>query len=382
MTESQRAADLALQFELGKTELLDLLRRLVEQESPSDEPERVSALAAFVAARLRAAGLEVETVPCAGRGDSVLARWGAPSGGFLLLGHLDTVWPTGTLEELPFSVEGQRVRGPGCFDMKAGAAVAIVVAEAIARGDVRPAAGGALLLTGDEETGSVTSSALLVAEAKRRDAVLVLEPSADGGAAKVARKGLGMIHARFQGVAAHAGLEPERGASALLEMARLATFAEALGDAEVGTTVVPTVASAGSRMNVVPEKAELSVDYRFWTAEEGARVTAALTSFRPLDERVSMEAAGGVERPAMEASPESLAIYHRAAGIARQLGFDLPPARVGGASDGNLTAAAGIPTLDGLGPGGGGAHARSEHVFADDLPRRAALLAALLEQNS
>ena len=382
MTDPERAADLALHFEVRKAELLDLVRQLVERESSSEEPEKVSALAAWVAARLTAAGLPAETVPCAGRGDAVLARWGAPEGGFLVLGHLDTVWPSGTLAELPFSLDGQALRGPGSFDMKAGAAVGIAVAEAIARGEVKPAAGGTLLLTGDEEIGSAASAALVVAEARRRGAVLVLEPSADGGAAKVARKGLGTFHARFQGIAAHAGLEPERGASALLEMARLATFADALGDAEVGTSVVPTVASAGSRKNVVPEKAELTIDYRFWTDWEGARVTASLESYRPLDERVSLTIAGGVDRPAMEASPESLAIYHRAAGIARQLGFDLPPARVGGASDGNLTAAAGIPTVDGLGPAGGGAHSRSEHVFADDVPRRAALLASLLEETA
>jgi glutamate carboxypeptidase len=380
MTDTPRPAALALHFEIRKAEIVDLVRQLVERESSSEEPESVSALAAWVAARLRTAGLEAATVPCAGRGDAVLARWGAPTGGCLVLGHLDTVWPAGTLAESPFALDAEVVRGPGCFDMKAGAAVAITVLEAIASGDVRPLAGGALLLTGDEETGSTSSAALVVAEARKRAAVLVLEPSADGGAAKIARKGAGFVHASFRGIAAHAGLEPDRGASALLEMARLATFADALGDAQVGTSVVPTVASAGSRKNVVPEKAELTIDYRFWSEDEGARVTSALGAFRPLDERVSLLVEGGVSRPAMEASPESLAIYHRAAGIARQLGFDLPPARVGGASDGNLTAAAGVPTVDGLGPAGGGAHARSEHVFLEDLTRRAALLAALLEE--
>jgi glutamate carboxypeptidase len=380
MTDTPRAAALALHFEIRKAEILDLVRQLVERESSSEEPEHVSALSAWVAARLRAAGLEAATVPCPGRADAVLARWGAPAGGWLVLGHLDTVWPTGTLEEMPFAADGDMLRGPGVFDMKAGAAVAIAVLEAIARGDVQPREGGALLLTGDEETGSAASAVLVVAEARKRAAVLVLEPSADGGAAKIARKGAGFVQARFVGLAAHAGLEPQRGASALLEMARLAIFADALGDAEVGTSVVPTVASAGSRKNVVPEKAELTIDYRFWTEAEGARVTSALTTYRPLDDRVSLEVEGGGNRPAMEASPESLAIYHRAAGIARQLGFDLPPARVGSASDGNLTAAAGVPTVDGLGPAGGGAHARSEHVFTEDVTRRAALLAALLEE--
>ncbi len=380
MIDTQRVAALALHFEIRRAELVDLVRQLVERESPSDDPERVSALAAWVAARLRSAGIEAATVPCPGGGDAVLARWGAPTGGHLVLGHLDTVWPAGTLAEEPFRVEPGLLRGPGSFDMKAGAAVAIAVLEAIGRGEVEPCSGGALLLTGDEETGSAASSQLVVAEARKRAAVLVMEPSADGGAAKIARKGVGTVHARFHGVAAHAGLEPERGASALLELARLAVFADALGDAEVGTSVVPTVAAAGSRKNVVPERAELTIDFRFWTDAEGARVLSALTGHRPLDGRVSLEIGGGLDRPAMEASPESLAVYHRAAGIARQMGFDLPPARVGGASDGNLTAAAGVPTVDGLGPAGGGAHARSEHVYVEELPRRAALLAALLEE--
>ena len=380
MIDALRTASLALAFDLRKKEIVEVLRELVERESPTEEPERVSALSRWIAAWLEGAGIEARTIPCPPSGDALVARWGEGEKGTLLLGHLDTVWPVGTLSEIPFAVEGDRLRGPGVFDMKAGTAVALTVLAAVGRGEVVPKRPVALLLTPDEETGSSASAELLLAEARGREAVLVLEPAADGGAAKIARKGVGVVTAKITGVAAHAGLEPERGASALLEMARLAMLAEALGDAQVGTTVVPTLASAGSRKNVVAERAELTIDFRFWTPEEGERVARAFREYRPVDERVAVTFAGGVERPAMEASAEALAVYHRAAAIARQLGFDLAPARVGGASDGNLTAAAGIPTVDGLGPSGGGAHSRSEHVLASDLPRRAALLAAMLEE--
>ena len=209
--------------------------------------------------------------------------------------------------------------------------------------------------------------------------MFVLEPSGEGGAAKIARKGVGLVTARFSGVAAHAGLEPEKGASALLEMSRFALFADALADVPSGTSVVPTVAASGTATNVVPESAALSVDFRLWTQAEGERVLAGLRAYRPADPRVEVALDGGVNRPPMEATEASLALYRRAAALAKTLGFDLGAVRVGGGSDGNLTASAGVPTLDGLGPSGAGAHARTEHLLVEDLPRRAALLAGLLE---
>ena len=356
-----------------------LLGELVALESPSDDAARVSAVAAFVAGRLASAGLATRAVPCEGRGDAVVVSFGDPRGGTLLVGHHDTVWPVGTLTSRPFLREGGRLSGPGTFDMKGGIAVAVAVLEAAARGDVRPAAGVGLFLSPDEETGSEASSWLLLSEARQRSRVLVLEPPGEGGAAKVARKGVGTAHARFTGIASHAGLEPEKGASALMELCRFAPYADGLADRDVGTSVVPTVAVAGTKKNVVPESAELTIDYRFWLASEGDRITQALRSYRSHDERVSLRVDGGVSRPPMEPTPESLALYERAASAAAAIGLTLAARRVGGASDGNLTAAAGIPTLDGLGPAGAGAHARHEHVVEEDLPRRAALLALLLE---
>ena len=376
---SARVRELAALFDARRGSMLQDLEALVVRESPSGEASLVSAVARWVAERLEKSGITASRVPCADRGDALRVRLGPERGGALLLGHIDTVWPAGTLAEIPFRIEEGVARGPGVFDMKGGVTVAIAVLEAIARGDLKIAEGVTLFLTPDEEVGSRASRDLLVGEALNRDRVFVLEPSGDGGAAKIARKGTGLVTARFTGVASHAGLEPEKGASALLEMSRFALFADALQDLPSGTSVVPTVAASGTTTNVVPEHATLSVDFRLWSEAEGQRVLAGLNAYRPANGRVAVTIEGGVNRPPMEATQASLALYRRAAALAETLGFSLPGVRVGGASDGNLTASAGVPTLDGLGPSGAGAHARTEHLLVDDLPRRAALLAALLE---
>lgn len=375
----ERIAALRTLFSSRRDVLLADLQALVVRESPSDDASLVSALADWIVDRLASVKVAAERVPCSGHGDGVLVRLGPERGGTLLLGHIDTVWPAGTLVDFPFRVEGDTATGPGVFDMKAGVAVLLSVLDAIAQGDVKAAAGISVFLTPDEEIGSESARAFFVDEARRRDRVLVLEPSGDGGAVKVARKGIGLVTATFQGVAAHAGLEPEKGASALLELARFVTFADALADRDVGTSVVATTARAGTKTNVVPERGELTVDFRVWSRAEGERIERALASYRPFDSRVRLDIQGGVNRPPMEPTPVTLALYEKAREIAGVLGFDLPSTRVGGASDGNLTAAAGVPTLDGLGPLGGGAHARSERLVLSDLPRRAALLSALLE---
>lgn len=379
---SARAGSLLAHFEARAEEMWRDLESLVRIESPSDEPERVSELAAWVVGRLARGGAAADAVPCRSRGDAVLARAGSGPGGTLLLGHLDTVFPSGTLAERPYTVEGTTARGPGVFDMKAGIAVALALCDAIHAGTVRPAAPVALCLTPDEEVGSLAARALFMEEALSRERVLVLEPSASGGAAKVARKGVGLVTARFEGVAAHAGIEPEKGVSALLEMARYALFADTLSDPALGTSVVPGLASAGTRANVVPESAEIQVDVRAWTADEAGRVLGALRGYVPRDGRVGVTASGEMNRPPMEPTPASLALYERARRAAESLGMELPAARVGGGSDGSLTAAAGIPTLDGLGPSGQGAHGKDEAVDLSDLPRRAALLALLLEEEA
>jgi glutamate carboxypeptidase len=234
-----------------------------------------------------------------------------------------------------------------------------------------------LLLVPDEEVGSAASRELTVSLARRHRRVLVLEPSQDG-AAKVARKGCGTFRLRFSGRTAHAALAPEKGASALAELARFVLFLDRVTDPSAGTTLTATVARAGTATNVVPEAAELAVDARAWSREETERVTAGIRGYAPADPGVSMAVEGGFDRPPLEPTAASTALYEEARRLSADLGLELGAARVGGASDGNFTAAAGIPTLDGLGPRGDGAHARDEHVVIDDLPLRAALVAALV----
>jgi glutamate carboxypeptidase len=364
-------------FQSDLPRLVRDLEALVRLESPSDDAARVTQLAAWVHDRLRERGVAAELRPCHPRGDALLASVAFREGGTLLLGHLDTVWPAGTLADLPWRLDGGRASGPGVFDMKAGIVVGMAVLTAMVR-ESRPHP-VSLLLVPDEEAGSAASRELTRSVARRHRRVLVLEPSQDG-AAKVARKGCGVFHLRFSGRAAHAGLEPEKGASALAEMARFVLFLEGIAEPPKGTTLTASVARGGSATNVVPEAAELAVDARAWTREEAERVTAAIRGYRPCDLGVTVAVEGGFDRPPLEPTVASEALYQAARRLAGDLGLELGAARVGGASDGNFTAAAGIPTLDGLGPVGGGAHARDEHVLVADLPVRAALLAALVSE--
>jgi glutamate carboxypeptidase len=353
------------------------LETLVRMESPSDDAQRVSAVASWVRDRLRERGVAAELRPCPPRGEAVLASVGGRDGGSLVLGHHDTVWPAGTLATFPFRVQGERASGPGTFDMKAGIAVAMAVLAELVKEPRPPPV--TLLLIPDEEVGTAASRELLLSVARKQRQVLVLEPSEDG-AAKVARKGTGTFEVTFTGKAAHAGLEPEKGASALAELARFVLFVETLNDHDKGTTVTATVAQAGTTTNVVPERGTLAVDARVWSREEGMRVERALQDYRSVDPRVFVNPQGHFDRPPMQPSAASEALFARARRIALALGFEMGGVKVGGASDGNLTAAEGLPTLDGLGPRGGGAHSRNEHVDVSDLPRRAALLAALLSE--
>jgi glutamate carboxypeptidase len=364
-------------FESDLPRIVADLEALVRLESPSDDSSRVSALAAWVHDRLRERGVPAELRPCPPRGDAVLASVAYRDGGTLLLGHLDTVWPAGTLAEMPWRLEAGRAAGPGVFDMKAGIAVGMAVLTAMVR-ESRPFP-VSLLLVPDEEVGSQASREMTVSVARRHRRVLVLEPSLDG-AAKVARKGCGVFQARFTGRAAHAGLEPEKGASALAEMSRFVLALDALAAPDDGTTLTATVARAGSAANVVPEAAQLTIDARAWTRAEAERVAAALRAYRSGTPGVGVTVEGGFDRPPLEPSAASDELHEAARRLAENLGLELGAARVGGASDGNFVAAAGIATLDGLGPRGGGAHARDEHVLVADLPLRAALVAAVVSE--
>lgn len=291
----------------------------------------------------------------------------------LLLGHLDTVWPLGTTRDRPFMIDGDRITGPGTFDMKAGV---VIMAETLQRvaspGDV------AVLLTSDEEVGSLTSRSLLEREAARADAVLVLEPSLDG-AVKVARRGGSIYRLDVHGRAAHAGLEPELGRSALAELAHQVLALPRLADDRLGTTVSPTVAHAGTVTNAIPDRAEMHVDVRAWTMDELERVHAAFASLATHTPDVRVDVSGGINRPPME-DATSRDLLELARSVADSLGHEhVEAVSVGGASDGNFTAAIGTPTLDGLGPRGGGAHAVDEWVSLASLEERIALVTGMID---
>jgi glutamate carboxypeptidase len=293
---------------------------------------------------------------------------GAPQ--VLLLGHHDTVFPRGTLAVRPFRVADGRATGPGVFDMLGGIVQALHGLAAL--DDVT---GVELLFSADEEVGSAASRELIVERALACGAVLVLEPSADGGALKTGRKGTGTFEVVVRGRAAHAGLEPENGVNALVEAAHQVIAIDRFGDAVAGTTVTPTVSSAGTADNVVPAEARIRVDVRVESPAEKDRVEALMGSLRPRHPEAVVEVSGEIGRPAMPASssatlfPLALAVDPAISGTA-----------VGGGSDGNFTAAAGVPTLDGLGAVGGGAHADHEHVVVSTMPARAALVAGIVAQ--
>lgn len=353
------------------------LERLVRCESPSADREAVARSAGLVAEiGLDRMGVAAERVDVDGVAH---VRWRlgarAPEAPrVLLLAHHDTVWPVGSLRTHPWSIHDGIVRGPGCFDMLTGLVMAI---HALADLDVPSGAAITLLVTGDEEVGSTTSRTLIEQEVRGCVAALVLEASGDGGAWKAARKGVSSYRVELAGRAAHAGLEPERGRNATVEMAHQIVTVAALGDADLGTTVTPTVAQGGTTSNTVAAHASFTVDVRAETADEQARVDAAFRALQPVV-GASITIVGGVNRPPLERR-SSEPVLRRAVAVAERLGIAVPDAiAVGGASDGNFTASLGVPTLDGLGAVGGGAHADDEHALVDEIAPRTALLRALV----
>jgi glutamate carboxypeptidase len=354
-------------------EMVEALAALVEIESPSSDPESLEACARRVAELGRSLlGEEPERLEMGGL---VHLRWrhGAPTR-VLLLGHFDTVWPLGTTATWPFSVKDGVATGPGAFDMKAGLVQGLYALASLDR-----LSGVTLLLTADEEVGSHTSRALIEDEARGALAALVLEPSAGpAGALKVARKGGAVYEVEVRGRAAHAGLEPEKGANALVELAHQVLALERLARPELGTTVTPTVASAGTTQNTVPAGARFRVDVRAFSVEEQRRVDRELRLLEPVVPGASLVVHGEPNRPPLPSSA-SAELFALAAELAERLGLaPLESASVGGGSDGNLTAGIGVRTLDGLGAVGGNAHALGEHVVLAAMPERAALVAEMV----
>ncbi|MEV8510040.1 M20 family metallopeptidase [Actinoplanes sp. NPDC051475] len=355
------------------TALLGDIEALVTCESPSTDPAALARSTEVVAALgERRLGATPERVVVA---DRVHLRWrfGAGPRRVLLLGHHDTVWPLGSLGSHPYGIVEGVLRGPGCVDMKAGLALAMHAIAGLA-----DRAGTTLLITCDEELGSPTSRALVESEAAGCAAALVLEAAAGGGALKTERKGVSRYRVRVHGRAAHAGLEPERGVSATVELAHQVLAVAALADPARGTTVTPTLLAAGTSENTVPAAGEVAVDVRVRDTAEQQRIDAAMHALRPILPGAALEILGGPNRPPMEASATA-SLFARAVRVAADLGLPEPAtAAVGGGSDGNFTAGIGTPTLDGLGAVGGGAHADDEHVLVPDLLPRAALVAGLI----
>ena len=353
------------------------IEALAALESPSTDKAAVDRCGAELIARLRAIGAGVGVLPRSERGDHITASWDGDEPGVLLLGHFDTVWAAGTLASMPVRRDGDRLFGPGVFDMKAGIAIALAAVRALLdTKERRPAIH--MLLTTDEEIGSATSREEIVAAARRSRAVLVLEPALPGGALKTARKGCGEYELLVEGVAAHAGLDPGKGVSAIHELADHIRAIEALADPRSGVTLNVGVVEGGTRANVVAARARAVVDARALTSADANRVDAALRRLQPRRAGVRLTLRGGFERPPMERSSDVDRLFNLAREVASQLGRSLDEGTAGGGSDGNFTAAAGVPTLDGLGAVGDGAHAAHEHVTISDLPWRAALVAGLI----
>ncbi|MGA7109006.1 MAG: M20 family metallopeptidase [Terracidiphilus sp.] len=361
--------------------LVELTRKLVLAESPSDDKGAVDACAALAAAYAKGFGGRVKLHRQKVFGDVLEARFGAKSktgaaGRVLLLGHLDTVWPLGTLRRMPWRVRDGRLWGPGTLDMKTGVAMALTAIEMLTEASQLQRE-IVLLLNSDEEVGSPVSRPITERIAQECGAVFVLEPG-QGLAYKTARKGTGNWRIEITGVAAHAGVDFEKGASALRELARVVETVSGWTDLKRGLTVSVGTAGGGSKTNVVPAEAWAEVDVRIARQADGAPMERKFASLQAVDKRCSLAVSGGINRPPMERTRGTVKLYQRARALASALGFDLEEAATGGASDGNFTSALGVATLDGMGAVGEGAHAIHESVRVEHLATRTALLAGML----
>ncbi len=359
---------------------LAFLRTLVEIESPSNDKAAVDCLGTHLEPSLRALGASVERVPQANVGDQWIARWGEAPGGYLLMVHLDTVYPMGTLKEFPWQEEGGRLRGPGVLDMKASLAMTVSALEALRQAGRLPGRALTLLCTTDEETGSHASRSLIEDLASSSSLVLCLEPALPDGSLKTERKGVGIFRVRVQGRSAHAGSNPEQGINAILEMAHQVLKIEGLADAGRGTTINVGVIQGGTRSNVVPEECRARIDIRVESLEEGRRLEEAVGALRPVLPGATIQVEGGMNRPPMVQTAAMARAFARVQALGRELGLSLTGGRTGGGSDANFVAPLGIPVLDGLGAVGDDAHSPREFVLRDSLPERTALLAALLSE--
>jgi glutamate carboxypeptidase len=360
-----------------RPEMLEMIAQLVQVESPTEDQAAVNRCVALLEEWIRAAGGKSKRSRQKTAGDLLIGRFGPARGTpVMLLGHLDTVWPLGTLKKMPFRLRGGRAWGPGVLDMKAGVVMALTALRLLSEALARPVI---FMLNSDEETGSGCSRAVIESLASKCGSVFVLEPAQGlAGAYKTARKGVANYHLQVHGIAAHSGVDFSQGHSAVLELGRQIERASAFTDLARGITVNAGVIGGGTRSNVVAAEAWAEFDVRIARAADGPRVDRRFRSLRAVDRKCGLEVTGGLNRPPMERTAGTVALFRRAATIAAGLGFQLQEAATGGGSDGNFTSALGIPTLDGMGAVGEGAHADRESILLETLVPRTALLTAMI----
>jgi len=367
-------------FKLRNEAMIDSIRKIVDIESPSHNVHQSRAVVDLIESMFRELPLEVtiEREHADEYGDHLIVRaFPGDSKGTLLLGHTDTVHPIGTNEKNPTRIDGDKLYGCGVFDMKANIVLMVETLRFFADKGEWPAAPITILLSCDEETGSRTGRAIVEHEAARSAQCFIFEPSLDGRV-KTGRKGTGMFTLHAHGIPAHAGLEPEKGASAILEISRQIEKLHDLNEPASGTTVNVTTIRGGTTTNVIPEFAECEIDVRFSTMSEAHRVEAAIRSLKPVDDRVELSLTGEINRPPMERTEAVAALFNKAQKLADSFGYELDEAQVGGGSDGNFVGALGVPLLDGLGIAGAGAHTLNEHILIGDIASRATLITTLL----
>ncbi|HQY94809.1 M20 family metallopeptidase [Caldilinea sp.] len=366
-------------FQQHHPDLLETIRLLVTQETPSHDKPRLDAFAALLAARLTDAGATVEIVDQPARGNHLRARFvhgASTEKPALVLCHYDTVWPVGALATHPFRIEAGKAYGPGIFDMQSSLALVEYGLRAVRDLDIALPRPITVLITSDEEIGSGSSRVLIEEEARRAAYVLVMESPLPGGVLKTARKGTGTFTVETIGRAAHAGVDPDKGVNAIKEMAHQVLAIHALADREAGTTLSAGMIEGGTATNVVPARAAAQIDVRVWTQSEAARLVQAMAALQPVLSGAQVNVTGALNRPPLEHSATA-ALFARVQQIGRTLGMELAEGSTGGGSDGNFTGALGVPTLDGLGVPGDGAHADHEHILVDEIAGRAALLVAM-----
>jgi glutamate carboxypeptidase len=361
--------------------MVDAVRELVLHESPTPAKQACDRLCELLAGKFAGIAGEVTVHRQSAAGNHLQVDFAGSDERkpIMLLGHFDTVYELGTLGTMPWSERDGRLYGPGVFDMKSGIVqmqFAIAALHELLGELPRPAR---VWLVSDEEVGSASSRATTESLARQCAAVLVCEPSGPGGALKTARKGVGAFTMKVTGVAAHSGLDFEKGHSAIIELAHQVHAVSRMSDLGRGITMNVGIVRGGTRSNVVAGEAVAEVDLRVPRNEDGAEMERRVRELRPVDPHCKLEVAGGMNRPPLERTAQVFQLFELARGVAGELGFELKETAVGGGSDGNFTAGIGVPTLDGLGAVGDGAHAAHEHVFAEELPRRAALLAALIQ---